>query len=125
MKKINIKFPFRESGVGDFVALTTTHEDAVRSDLIHLILTQKGTRYYLPEFGTNLVKFIFEPNDGVTLFGVEQEIKDAVTRYLPNLTVNKIDVKQSEVSEYAAEVRIDYTVTEDVFETKDFIILKL
>ena len=125
MKKININFPFRQSGVGDFVELTTTNDEAVRADLIHLILTQKGTRYYLPEFGTNLLKFIFEPNDEITRAGIEAEIKDVVTRYLPKLKVNKIDIKQSEDSVYAAEVRIDYTVTDDVFESKDFVLIKI
>ena len=125
MKNINIIFPFRESNVGDFVKLSVTDDEAIRADLMHLILTQKGTRFYLPEFGTNLLKFIFEPNDGITLAGIKQEIRDVVTRYLPNLKIDNVSVEQSEDVVYAALVRIDYTVTDDVFETNDFIEFKV
>ena len=36
----------------------------IRADLLHLILTRKGSRYYLPDFGTRIYEFIFEPMDG-------------------------------------------------------------
>jgi predicted PilT family ATPase len=34
-------------------------------------------------------------------------------------------VDQSTESEYAAVVRIDYTITDDVFDTKDFVVINL
>lgn len=124
-KGININFPFKDSLKGFYLDLTVTDEDAIKADLMHLILTQKGTRYYLPNFGTNLLKFIFEPNDNITLGDIKQEIKDVVTRYLPNLRINEIKVEQSEEVIYAAIIRIDYTITDDVYEADDFILIKL
>lgn len=122
---INIQFPFKDSVRGFFLSLTKTDSEAIKSDLMHLILTNKGERLYLPDFGTNLRRFIFSPNDNITWSDVSQEITDVVTKYLPNLQINDITIEQAVESEYAAVVRIDYTITEDVFETKDFILIQL
>jgi len=61
-----INFPFRDSRRGDYLELTQLESQQVKSDLIHLLLTRKGSRYYLPEFGTRLYEFLFEPFDGLT-----------------------------------------------------------
>ena len=49
-----LKFPFTQSYEGKYLGATETSDDEVRSDLIHLLLTRKGTRYFLPDFGTRL-----------------------------------------------------------------------
>ena len=58
-----VNFPFRESYVGKYLDISDTTEEEVRSNLIHLLLTRKGYRYYLPDFGTRLYEYIFEPLD--------------------------------------------------------------
>jgi phage baseplate assembly protein W len=122
---ININYPFRNSPKGFFLDLTTTDNQAIKSDLMHLILTRKGQRLYNPDFGTNLLQFIFEPNDDLTFSSIKQEITDVVKRYLPNLQINEISVTESTESEYAAVLRIDYSITDDVFTTTDFIIINI
>ena len=124
-KYININFPFKESVKGFFIDITETDSQAIKADLMHLILTRKGERYYLPDFGTDLLQFIFEPNDLKTLSDIKLEITETVKKYIPNLSINEISVTPSEESEYAATVRIDYTVTDDVFEETDFVIIQL
>jgi hypothetical protein len=54
---------------------------------------------------------------------VKEEINN-VKKYLPKLQINEM-VDQSTESEYAAVVRIDYTITDDVFDTKDFVVINL
>lgn len=124
-KYINIQFPFKETNKGFFVELTETDRAAIKSDLMHLILTSKGERFYLPDFGTNLIRHIFEPNDGITESSIREEIVEAVNRYLPNLRINDVTIENSEEYEYTAIVRIDYTITEDVFQSTDFIIINI
>jgi hypothetical protein len=41
---INIDFPFKDSPDGFFFNLNSTDTDAVRADLLHLLLTNKGER---------------------------------------------------------------------------------
>ena len=124
-KYINIRFPFQLSPQGFLLDLTKTNNDAIKSDLMHLILTRKGERLYAPSFGTNLLKFIFEPNDKVALSLIKTEIKDTVKKFIPNLVINEVSVTNNEEAEYTATVRIDYTITEDVFESTDFIIINV
>jgi phage baseplate assembly protein W len=118
---ININFPFKNSNNGFFLDMNTDSDAAIKADLMHLILTRKGQRLYNPEFGTDLLQFIFEPNDERTLNDIKAEIKTVVKKYLHNLTINEIKVIESEQSEYAAVINIDYTITDGVFKTQDSI----
>ena len=124
-KYINIRYPFQDSNKGFFLALNDIDGDAIKSDLMHLILTRKGQRLYNPDFGTNLLKFIFEPEDGLTLGQIKEEITNVTKKYLPKLQITNISVDQSTESEYAAVVRIDYAITDDVFTETDFVIINI
>jgi phage baseplate assembly protein W len=122
---INIAFPFRQSNRGDFVKLNASDKQAIKADLMHLVLTRKGERLYLPDFGTDLLRYIFEQNDSATHNEIKIHLNDVIKRYLPNLQVNEVDVQISENNEYRAIVRIDYTVTDGVFADTDFIIIEI
>jgi|TARA_B100001758_G_C18328820_1_gene567580 phage baseplate assembly protein W len=149
-QKYGITFPFTDSNEGFFLGLNSTTDAEVKSSLVHLILTLKGTRYFLPDFGTNLMKYIYEPMDTTTRVGINNEIKDAVEKFMPNLVINDIDIKTAEdvrleekndtsenindnsfgfigedEREYTMRIRIDYSAGDGFFETKDFVIINL
>lgn len=147
--KYGIDFPFRNSLKGDFLRMTETPEDEVRANLIHLLLTRKGSRYYLPDFGTRLYEYIFDQNDIITYESIEDEIREGVKKYIPNLDINSITIVSAEedpeeyklISEeeddrlfrvsdasnkpYTAKVRIDYTVNNGTFRSSDFVIINI
>lgn len=122
---INIAFPFRQSDRGDFVKLNASDKQAIKADLMHLILTRKGERLYLPEFGTDLLRYIFEQNNSSTHNEIKIHLNEVIKKYLPNLQVNEVDVQIDENNEYKAIVRIDYTVTEGVFSDTDFVVIQI
>ena len=124
-KYININYPFKDSEKGFFLDLNSDDRAAIKADLMHLILTRKGQRLYNPNFGTDLLRFIFEPDDNLTLGAIKEEIKTVVKKYLPKLQINSINVDQSTESEYAAVIRMDYTVTDEVFSMNDFVIINI
>jgi phage baseplate assembly protein W len=143
-KTYGITFPFRDSFDGKYLDLTDFEDEEIRSSLIHLLLTRKGARYFLPDFGTRLYEYIFEPLDGPTFNQIEAEIRDSVQTYIPNLQINNIavypaiddepggseavktfDMPGRASVEYTAKVRIDYTITNNVFNSSDFIIINL
>ena len=150
-KTYGINFPFQDSKDGKYLSLSQTTDEEIRTDLLHLILTRKGSRYYLPDFGTRIYEFIFEPMDGTTFEAIKSDIRDSIEKYIPNLTVNEITITpylddleaQGElnmdklgvggiyrvpgrgVEEYTAKLRIDYTITDSTFQTKDFIIINI
>jgi phage baseplate assembly protein W len=149
MATYGIDYPFRDSQIGNYLRMTSTPEKEVRADLIHLLLTRKGSRYFLPDFGTRLYEFIFEQNDVTTFTHIEDEIRESVAKYIPNLDINKIEVMSAEddpdtpslpiededarlfrvgdgsTKPYTARVKIDYTVNNGTFSTSDFIIINI
>jgi phage baseplate assembly protein W len=124
-KYININYPFKNSDKGFFIDLNDTDNDAIKADLLHLILTRKGQRLYKPDFGTDLLKFIFEPEDDLTFNKLKEEIFNTVKRYLPQLQLDELTVEESTENEYAAVVTIKYTLTDSVFTTSDLIVIKI
>lgn len=149
MATYGIDFPFRQSMKGSFLNMTEIPEREIRANLIHLILTRRGTRYYLPDFGTRLYEYIFEPNDAVTFQLIEDEIRSTVKKYIPNLDIKTIRItpadmdseQPSSVSEqdderlfrvsdnsskpYTAKVRLDYDINNEPFSSSDFIIINI
>lgn len=147
-KTYGINFPFLDSRKGTYFSLSENTDQEVRSSLIHLLLTRKGTRYYLPDFGTRLYEFIFEPMDGPTFSEIETEIRDAVDEYMPNITITNISITPAsegeedkgtyidgntrvyrvpgiEAKEHTAKIKIDYIVTDDTFSPSDFVIINI
>ena len=122
MKSFNIKFPFKDdTNKNSFFLMNQVTKDALTSDLLLLLLTQKGERYYEPDYGTNLLKYIFEPNDNLTATDVEQEIKNTVSLYVPALKITKItfnwnyDDNGQPISENQLNVNVQFNYTEDTF----------
>ena len=122
---INIKFPFFDSPKGYFLDMTKTNKDAIKSDLMHLLLTNKGERLYLPDFGTNLRQYLFEPNASNVSLDIKDEIQATIDKFIPNLKIDRLEVIPSQQSEYSLLVRLEYTVTNSTFTENDFIELEL
>ena len=118
----NIKFPLKDdTSTNSYFLMTQITKDALSSDLLLLLLTQKNERYYESSYGTNLLKFIFEPNDNLNASDVEQEIKRTVSLYIPAFTINNVtfnwntDDQGDPISENQLNVQIGFTYTEDAF----------
>ena len=87
----NINFPLTDDlSTNTYFLMTQVTKEAFSSDLLLLLLTKKGERYYEPDYGTNLLKYIFEPNDTLTSADVEEEIRNTVSAYIPALKINNI-----------------------------------
>lgn len=119
---INIDFPFKDSGKGFYLNLNQTDRDAIRADLLHLLLTNKGERLYLPDFGSDLKKYIFEPNDNITHAEIRDNLNETISKYIPNLIVNSIEFKNDEIEELII-VELTYTVSEGTFTSTDTVTL--
>lgn len=124
-KYINIRFPFQDDPEGKFLKMNSDGKQAIKSDLIHLLLTNKGERLYMPDFGANLRRYLFDPNDATTTNGIKNEISEAVRKFIPNLTITELTTSPVEDNEHAVTVRIDYVVTTGAFQSSDFVVLEL
>lgn len=106
-----IKYPFTNISVEKYeLDLNNSEHEAMTSELLHLIFTPKGQRLRKPNFGTKLIKYIFDPTNE-SWSGVKQEIQSSVSEWLPNIALNDINVM---VDEKGTEinVRLDYSIKE-------------
>lgn len=144
-----IAFPFVDSFTGRYLDVTNSTEAETRANLVHLLLTRKGSRYFLPNFGTRLYEYIFEPLDGPTFSDIEAEIQDSIRTYMPGLQVTNITVEPASAGlenkgdtinqygerefkvtniatlEHTAKIKIDYRITDSAFESQDFVIINI
>ena len=121
-----IKYPFVNQGVQHFyVDANESVADKVKSQLIHIVFTPKGQRIRNPEFGTDLIKFIFDPNDDMSWESVKNEVSDSVNRWANNITIRNIEVVKNAEDEHEIYVRLDYSVTEGNKKTNDSVVIEL
>lgn len=107
-----IKYPFsEESDRLTFFDLDETKNDGIKSKILHIIFTPKGQRLRRPDFGTDLIRFIYEPNDGETWDMIKNQIRTQISMYLPEVTFNDIlIIRNDEEDEHGIFVQVDYTV---------------
>jgi phage baseplate assembly protein W len=121
-----LKFPFtHDEFTKFFVDANMSEKDKVRSQIMHVIFTPKGQRIRMPEFGTDLIKYIFNPSDGESWEAVKNEITTAVQKFVPNVVLNNIRVVQSDDERAEIFVRMDYSVKEGNKITNDSIITQI
>jgi phage baseplate assembly protein W len=121
----DIKYPFTSNGLENYdFDLNRNEFEAVRSKIVHVLFTPKGSRLRSPEFGTDLIKYIFEPNDEESWNGVESEIRKTVSRWVRGVTVNSVSVMASE-DRMGTYVKLEYTVDRDGEEYSDKFIVEL
>ena len=121
-----VKYPFTCEGFQNFYAdVNSSLMDKVRSQVMHVIFTPNGQRLRKPEFGTDLIKHIFEPNDSVSWDAIKNEVMESVKRWVDNVSSNDIQVVQSEGEGGEAFVRIDYSVREGNKVVNDTIITSI
>ncbi len=66
--------------------------DQVRSDLCILLMTNPGERVMMPEYGTPLRQFLFEPYDAIVLDDVQAVILAAIARWEKRVVVRACNV---------------------------------
>lgn len=119
MNAYNIKFPFTDDETTNwFISENQVTKDAYASNLLLLLVTQKGERYYASDYGTNLLKYIFEPNDNITASDVEEDIRNTVALYIPEVNITSVTFKWLEddqgvpISETQLNVNVKFVYTE-------------
>jgi len=121
-----IKYPFTSDDFQKFyVDVNSDTKDKVRSQLMHVVFTPKGQRIRMPEFGTDLIKFIFDPDEGITWESIKSEVSESVNRWINNVKVNDIQVVKNENDDSEIYVRLDYSVIEGNKVTNDSIGVKI
>jgi len=121
-KYLGIRFPFTaQDPEGFFVDMEYDPYKEIKSDLMHLIFTPKGQRLRMPIFGTNLIRYIFEPNDDISYTDIKVELQESIKKFIPNVKITSLIVTNSTTENYTANIQIKYDIDEGSFITSDSI----
>lgn len=119
MKTINIKYPlYDDNNSNRLFLMNVISRDSYSSNLLLYLLTQKGEKYYDSNFGSNLLKFVFEPNDDLTSSDIEEELKREVPLYVKNVKINSVSFNRlvdddgNEISENQLNFNVKFTYSE-------------
>ena len=99
---LGIKSSF--SGVGIFTTNYINSQQA-RDNFKNLLLTRKGERLYHPNFGCDLLNILFQPITDQLSGNVNDIIRNAVSYWLPYLSIDAIDVNTN-----SSEIIPEHTV---------------
>lgn len=96
---IGIEFPFKSDDFKfNYLKMNETNMEEIKTNLRHLFITRKNTRFRNPDFGTNLYNFLFEQNDNITYESLLEEITTSVSRYIAGITINNIEFEQTSLN---------------------------
>ena len=110
-QKYGIKYPFTSDNEDNvFLDLNNTETDDVKSKVLHIIFTPKGQKIRDPEFGTDLIKYIFSQNDEYSASEIKDEIRSQISKYVPNVEFRNFNVYKEEGNENSIIVSIEYGV---------------
>jgi phage baseplate assembly protein W len=72
---------------------TVTNYEAIKADLLQLLLTNPGERVMLPDFGTPLRSLLFEQNNANLANNARAMIIESIRNWEPRIAVTDITVK--------------------------------
>jgi phage baseplate assembly protein W len=111
-QKYGIKYPFTSDNNDNlYLDLNETFADGVKSQVLHVIFTPKGQKLRDPEFGTDLIKYIFNPSIDTTFENIKKEIMVQVSKYVPNVEFRDISIYKDEEDDNDIIVMVEYGVT--------------
>jgi phage baseplate assembly protein W len=105
-KGVGISIPFNGSSV--FKPNYET-KDAIKNNLINLLLTGPKERPFKPGFGAGLQQFVFEQLSQGNVEEVEEYIEVTISEYFPSIT-SSVEVRVDE-DRNSLFVVINYTIT--------------
>ena len=97
---VGLKFPFEVNAKGGLSLVKQERNDPSIFDgkLEQLLNTNKGERVMENDVFADLDTFVFEPNDQSTKTLLEYQIKQAVLKHIPEITLVSVNVYSEEKS---------------------------
>ena len=97
---------------GIFKILYTTNDNA-KANIRNLLLTRKGERYNLINFGTNLLSIVFQPSTPDIKELIDLEITNALSSWLPYIVIQGLEILTVEDDPtllHTIKITLKYTV---------------
>lgn len=120
-----IKYPFTyDNDELLYLDLNESYEDSIQSQILHIIFTPKGQKLRDPEFGSDLIKYLFDPSDGTTFENIKSQIRSDVSARVENVTFDDISIIDTEDG-HSKIVSVYYTVKKGNQEVQNNVAIKI
>ena len=119
---IGISLPL-DYGDQGFFNKTRTLLQQTRSNIRNLLLTVKGERLGNPNFGSDLMRLLFEPQNDDFEAAIEESIRSSMDEWMPFVKIRDITVTSSPRNPNLINVRLQFSINAD--ETVETINLNL
>ena len=91
---------------GDFK--TYTNLEVIMQSIWVILNTPKGSRVWQPEFGCNVMAYIWDLLDDKTVNTMRTEIENALTRWEPRINLEEVNVTVSPYKQGTIDVSITF-----------------
>lgn len=85
-----------------------TNEVAIKRSIKNLILTQKGTKPFMPDYGTNIKKYLFSSLNPFEIVDMEREIANAIQRNESRIILKKVEALAD--NNHGVKITVEYTI---------------
>ena len=104
LPRMPIGWPFLDAPREGRLAWPTL-EESIRASIKIILLTRQGELFMRPLFGADIGDFLHQPNTLVTRRRIRDRIVNALEKWEPRITIDRVDVWESQ--ERKDEVRIE------------------
>ena len=101
---IGVGLPFNRPGV---FKSTFSTRDQTKSNIVNLLLTNKGERIMNPEFGADISYLLFEGMTDSNIANIQDKVTTAINNYIPQIIVDSVDVVYDQTY-YTINITINY-----------------
>jgi len=101
---IGIALPFSPDTI---FTINYTTKDQIKSNLLNFMLTNKGERFFNPNYGANIRALLFEQN--TDLGQIKNSLMASIGENFPTITVNALDF-YPEADNSSLKIVLNYTV---------------
>lgn len=103
------KFPVQVDKTTGRIKMSSYEED-IKEAVGIIMMTRKGERMMMPEFGCGIWDYVFETMDASSLAGMEREILHALIRWEPRIIEPSVHIVQDSKNSSQLNIHVSYVV---------------
>lgn len=110
---VGLQIPFSSDSV---FTLNYSSEAAMKNNIIHYLLTEKGECYLNPDRGFNLYGYLFEQNTESVLQNLSQDIERSIKSRFPRISdvaVTLTSPENQNILQVAIRYKVDFSEKEN------------
>ena len=86
------------------------HEEDIEQAIRIILLTARGERLMLPQFGAGIRNYLFEPGSPATHRSIEEAVRAALTDWEPRIDLERVEVVPDQDEPNLLLIHVDYVV---------------